>query len=91
MLFRSPAFDAFVASMIQAELAGASLSDTLRRQADDLRDRRKMQALLLSQALPVKLVGLLLICFLPGLFVATLGPTLQQLVKVVGGAVRQHR
>lgn len=86
-----PAFDAFVASMIQAELAGASLSDTLRRQADDLRDRRKMQALLHSQALPVKLVGLLLICFLPGLFVATLGPTLQQLVKIVGGAVRHHR
>lgn len=86
-----PAFNTFVTSMIQADLAGASLSETLRRQADDLRDRRKMQALVHSQALPVKLVGLLLICFLPGLFVATLGPTLQQLVKVVGGAIRHNR
>jgi tight adherence protein C len=86
-----PAISSFVGSLIQADLAGASVADALRRQSDDLRDRRKMQALIHSQALPVKLVFPLLACFLPGLFVATLGPALHQLVKVVDGALRQGR
>lgn len=81
----------FVSSLIQADTAGASLAETLRRQADDLRDRRKMQAVFLSQALPVKLVFPLLVCFLPGLFVATLGPTLNQLIKVVDSAIKHPR
>lgn len=84
-----PTISSFVGSLIQADIAGASVADMLRRQADDLRDRRKMQALIHSQALPVKLVFPLLACFLPGLFVATLGPALHQLVKVVDGALRQ--
>lgn len=81
----------FVATLIQAEVAGASLAETLRRQADDLRDRRKMEALIHSQSLPVKLTVPLLVCFLPGLFVATLGPALHQLIKVVDGAMRPVR
>ena len=50
-----------------------------------------MQAVFLSQALPVKLVFPLLVCFLPGLFVATLGPTLNQLIKVVDSAIKHPR
>jgi len=81
----------FVSALSQAEQLGASLSETLRLQANDLRDRRKMQALMQAQALPVKLVFPLMICFLPGLFVSTLGPALYQLVKVVDGALRNAR
>ena len=81
----------FVSALSQAEQLGASLSDTLRLQANDLRDRRKMQALIQAQALPVKLVFPLIICFLPGLFVSTLGPALYQLIKVVDGALRNAR
>lgn len=81
----------FVSALSQAEQLGASLSETLRLQANDLRDRRKMQALIQAQALPVKLVFPLIICFLPGLFVSTLGPALYQLIKVVDGALRNAR
>jgi tight adherence protein C len=81
----------FVSALIQAEQVGASLSDTLRRQADDLRDRRREHALLLSQGLPAKLVFPLVICFLPGIFVSTLGPTLYQLFQVADAVIRGTR
>ena len=81
----------FVSALIQAEQIGASLAETLRRQADDLRDRRKMRALLDSQALTVKLVFPLVICFLPGIFVSTLGPVLNQMIKVADSVLRNGR
>jgi len=74
----------FISGLIQSEQIGSSLAATLRRQADDLRNRRREQALMLAQAMPVKLVFPLVACFLPGIFIATLGPTLYQLVGVVG-------
>ena len=80
----------FVSALIQAEQVGASLSETLRRQADDLRDRRKLRALLLAQALPVKLAFPLMFCFLPGIFFSTLGPVLNQLVDVVDAVIRRR-
>ncbi len=81
----------FVSALIQAEQIGASLAETLRRQADDLRDRRKMRALLQSQALTVKLVFPLVICFLPGIFVSTLGPVINQMIKVADSVLRNAR
>jgi len=81
----------FVSALIQAEQIGASLAQTLRRQADDLRDRRKMKALLQSQALSVKLVFPLVVCFLPGIFVSTLGPVINQMIKVADSVLRNVR
>lgn len=74
-----------ISALIQSEQMGSSIAGTLRRQADDLRNRRREQALMLAQALPVKLVFPLIICFLPGIFVSTLGPSLYQLVNLVSG------
>lgn len=81
----------FVSALIQAEQVGAGLAETLRRQADDLRDRRKMQAVLQSQTLPVKLVFPLILCFLPGIFVSTLAPVLYQMIKVADSLLRNVR
>lgn len=80
-----------VSALIQAEQIGASLSETLRHQSNDLRDRRHAQVLMLAQALSAKLVFPLVLCFLPGIFVSTLGPALQQLIKVADGVMRQAR
>ena len=80
----------FISALVQAEQIGASLSETLRTQADDLRDRRKLRALLLAQALPVKLAFPLMFCFLPGIFFSTLGPVLNQLVDVVDSVIRRR-
>ena len=78
----------FVSAVIQAEQIGASIAETLRHQADDLRSRRREQALLMAQALPVKLVLPLISCFLPGIFVSTLGPVLFQMIQVADAVLR---
>jgi len=85
-----PAVSIFISALIQAEQVGASLAETLRTQADDLRDRRKLRALLLAQALPVKLVFPLIFCFLPGIFFSTLGPVLNQFVQMVDALMRRN-
>lgn len=80
-----------VSALVQADQAGASLTETLRRQADDLRGRRRERALVLAEGLPVKLVFPLVICFLPGLFVVTLGPAFQQFFQIVDRAAARGR
>jgi len=47
-----PTFSTFVSSLIQAERGGFGLSQVLRHQANDLRNRRKENALMRAQALP---------------------------------------
>jgi len=81
----------FTSALIQAEQVGASMAETLRHQANDLRQRRREEALLQAQALPVKLVFPLVICFLPGIFVSTLAPVIYQMIEVAGGVLRAGR
>ncbi|MEQ8767921.1 MAG: type II secretion system F family protein [Planctomycetota bacterium] len=72
----------FVSALVQAEQLGTGLASVLRQQADDLRNRRRERSLLLAQSLPVKLVFPLVICFLPGIFVGTLGPAFHQFFQM---------
>ncbi len=81
----------FTSSLVQAEQVGASMADTLRHQADDLRQRRREDALVQAQALPVKLVFPLVICFLPGIFVSTLAPVIYQMIQVASSALGAGR
>ncbi len=78
----------FTSALIQAEQVGASMAETLQHQAEDLRQRRRENALLQAQALPVKLVFPLVICFLPGIFISTLAPVLYQMVQVADSVLR---
>ena len=77
----------FTSALVQADEVGASLADTLRHQANDLRSRRRENALLKAQALPVQLVFPLVICFLPGIFLSTLAPVLYQMIQVAEGVL----
>ena len=86
-----PSLTSFTSALVQAEEVGASLAETLRHQADDLRQRRREEALLKAQALPVKLVFPLVICFLPGIFLSTLAPVIYQMIQVAEGVVRTGR
>jgi pilus assembly protein TadC len=72
----------FVSALVQAEQGGAALTEVLRRQAEDARSRNRERALIQAEALPTKLVFPLVICYLPGLFVTTLGPAILQFVKI---------
>jgi tight adherence protein C len=85
------AITTFTSALIQAEQVGAGMAETIRHQADDLRQRRREDALLQAQALPVKLVFPLVICFLPGIFISTIAPVIYQMIEVAGGVLRTGR
>jgi tight adherence protein C len=78
----------FVSALVQAEQLGMGVAEVLRRQADDVRDRRRERAQAFAMALPVKLMFPLVICFLPGLFVWTLGPVFLQFFQIADSLVR---
>lgn len=81
-------FSVFVSALIHAEQVGAGLARTLRLQAEDLRVRRRERALEKAMQIPVKLVFPLVVCFLPGIFVATLGPIALQLFRSADALLR---
>jgi tight adherence protein C len=74
-------FSIFISAVVQAEQIGASLADVLRIQAYDLRQRRKEEALALAASTPVKLILPMVICFMPGIFLAALGPMLYEVFQ----------
>ncbi len=78
----------FVSAMVQAEQVGSGVAAVLRRQADDLRERRRETLLARAMTLPVKLVFPLVICFLPGIFAVTLGPIFLQFFQLAEGMMR---
>lgn len=78
-----PWFSIFISAVIHAEQVGTSLAQTLRVQADDLRMRRRERALAMAMAIPVKLLFPLIVCFLPGIMTASLGPVIFQIVQVL--------
>lgn len=77
-----PAASIFVSALVQAEQMGISTAAILRRQADDLRNRRRERAHAFANTLPVKRMFPLVVCFMPGLFVWTLGPVFAQLFQL---------
>ena len=83
-----PWFGVFVSALIHAEQIGAGLARTLKLQAEDLRMRRRERALERAMQIPVKLVFPLVVCFLPGIFVATLGPIALQLFRSADGLLQ---
>ncbi|MCS6850476.1 MAG: type II secretion system F family protein [Gemmataceae bacterium] len=80
----------FVSALVQADQVGAGMAGVLRQQADDLRHRRREDALSKAASLPIKLLFPLVICFLPGIIVAALGPTFYQIFQLLDNTVR-HR
>ena len=78
-----PSVSIFVSALVQAEQLGMGIARVLRQQADDVRTRRRERAISFANSLPTKRVIPLVVCFLPGLFVWTLGPAFVQLFKMV--------
>lgn len=83
-------FTVFISAIVQAEQVGAGIAVVLRRQAEDLRDRRRERAMEFAMALPVKLLFPMVICFLPGIFVAVLGPTFNEFFTFVDSISRNR-
>ena len=79
----------FVNALVHAEQVGAGLADVLQHQAEEVRRRRQGEALAQAQALPVKLVFPLVLCFLPGIFIWTLGPALYEFIRIADSVLSQ--
>lgn len=77
-----------VSALVQADQLGMGIADVLRRQADDLRSRRRERANAFAAGLSVKLLFPLVICFLPGIFLWTLGPVFIQLFQISDSLLR---
>lgn len=83
-----PAVSVLISALVQAEQMGSGIALALRRQADDLRDRRRERATAFAMALPIKRMFPLVICFMPGIFVWTLGPFFVQLIQFADTFIR---
>ncbi len=82
-------FSIFISAVMHAEQAGSGLASTLRVQAEDLRTRRRERALAQVMAVPVKLLLPLIVCYLPGIMIAVLGPIVHQIVQMLDQFLRQ--
>src|SRR5262249_42504773 len=76
-------FTVFISALVQANQVGAGVANVLRRQVEELRNRRRERALTVAAAMPVKLLFPPIICFLPGIFVAALGPAFFQFFQLI--------
>jgi len=83
-----PAMTLLVSSLVQAEQLGMGLANVLRRMAEDMRHRRREKANAFAASLPVKLMLPLIACFLPGVFIWTLGPIFSHFFKLTDSIIQ---
>src|SRR5439155_18947368 len=77
--------NAFVLSIVQADVFGISVSGVLRSQARELRLRRKQRAERSAMKIPVKILFPTIFCVLPALFVVILGPGVIRIAQNFSG------
>jgi tight adherence protein C len=73
--------DVVVNTIVQGERMGASVSDTLRAQADMIRNKVWEEAQARAQRLPTKLIFPIAVGVLPSFFLITVGPPLLKLLQ----------
>ena len=78
---RQPDLKAVAYALIQADELGVSIGSILRIQADQLRSRRFDRAEKLASEAPTKMMGPLMLCIFPAVFIILLGPVLSQAMK----------
>lgn len=78
---RQPDLQSVAHALIQADELGVSIGSILRIQSDQLRSRRFERAEKLANEAPVKMLGPLMLCIFPAVFVILLGPILMQAAK----------
>lgn len=75
----------FISSIIQAEVMGSNITNTLRVQADFMRMKRRQRAEEMAMKAPVKLVFPLVLFIFPSLFVVILGPAAIRIFQTLTG------
>lgn len=75
-----PDLNTFIASLIQADTLGVSISKVLRIQSEQMRNRRKQRAEETAMKAPVKMIFPLVLFIFPTIFVILLGPAGLQII-----------
>ena len=75
---RQPDLKSVAFALIQADELGVSIGAILRIQSEQLRSRRFDRAEKLAAEAPVKMLGPLLLCIFPAVFIILLGPVVVQ-------------
>ena len=78
---RQPDLGGVVHALVQADELGVPIGSILRIQSDQLRSRRFDRAEKLAHEAPVKMLGPLMLCIFPAVFVILLAPLLMQASK----------
>lgn len=76
-----PDLDTFVRSVVQADIYGISISKVLHTQAGEIRLKRHQRAEEKAMQIPVKVIIPLMLCILPVLFIALLGPAILNVIS----------
>ncbi len=71
----------FVTSIVQAERLGSNMSNTLKIQAENVRERHRQWVKAMALKAPVKIVLPLVGCILPAIFIVALGPAMFNVAK----------
>ncbi|MGE5553700.1 MAG: type II secretion system F family protein [Betaproteobacteria bacterium] len=75
-----PDLNTFIASLIQADTLGVSISKVLRIQSEQMRNRRKQRAEEMAMKAPIKMIFPLMIFIFPTIFIVLLGPAALQII-----------
>lgn len=75
-----PDLNTFIASLIQADTLGVSISKVLRIQSEQMRHRRKQRAEELAMKAPIKMIFPLVLFIFPAIFVILLGPAALRII-----------
>ena len=78
---RQPDLKSVASALIQADELGVSIGSILRIQSEHLRSRRFDRAEKLAAEAPVKMLGPLMLCIFPAVFIILLGPIIGQAMK----------
>jgi tight adherence protein C len=80
-----PELRTFVAVLVQSTQLGVSIADVLHVQADMMRMKRRQRAERLAREAGIKMIFPLVFLVFPAMFVVLLGPTVPQIMSMLGG------
>lgn len=75
----------FVTALSQVDRLGIPVSSVLKEQVAEMRAKNRERAREQAQKVPVKILGPIMLCFLPCVLIIVLGPTILSLVNALSG------